>query len=82
MGDDEIRGNPMLALVRDDGHDVTPARGSMRDRHGNPTDGLSPLDFPLTADCAYCGQAIKLIRWILAEWIHIIPLQQTAAPES
>jgi hypothetical protein len=36
----------------------------------------------LTATCAYCGQPIKLIRWILAEWIHIIPLQQTAAPES
>ena len=56
MGDDEIRGNPMLALVRDDGHDVTPARGSMRDRHGNSTDGLSPADFPLTV-------AI-VIRWL------------------
>ena len=30
----------------------------MRDKDGNPTDGLSPLDFPLTAECAYCGQPI------------------------
>jgi hypothetical protein len=32
----------MLALVNDDGHEIAPARGSMRDRDGNPTDGLSP----------------------------------------
>ena len=48
-----------LALIMNDEHEIMPARGSMRDRDGNPTDGLSPLDFPLTATCAYCGQPIR-----------------------
>jgi hypothetical protein len=70
-----------LALIMNDEHEIRPARGSMRDKDGNPTDGLRPLDFPLTATCAYCGQPIRLIRWILAEWIHVIPSQQTAPSE-
>jgi hypothetical protein len=65
-----------LLAVRD--HEITPARGSMLDRYGNPTDGLSLLDFPLTATCAYCVQPIRLERYCLAEWFHVI--SQWAVP--
>jgi hypothetical protein len=63
-----------------EGHAITPRYGTMRDRNGNPCLGLHPLEFPITAVCLECGQPIRLDRYYLAEWEHVIP-QQIAPAE-
>jgi hypothetical protein len=56
-------------------HAITPRYGTIRDRDGNPSLGLRPFEFPITAVCLECEQPIRLERYYLAEWVHVIPQQ-------
>jgi hypothetical protein len=67
-----------LTLTETGGHAITPQYLSMRDKNGEPTSGLSPFDFPVTAVCLECGLPVRCESYFFAEWRHTVPPQ--AAP--
>jgi hypothetical protein len=64
---------PPLSPAEAEGHPITPQYLSMRDKHGEPTFGLSPSDFPLTATCLECGLPVRCESYYFAEWAHTVP---------
>ena len=59
----------MLATTGE--HNPAPKLLSIRDKSGEPSFGLRLGDFPLTAECATCGQPITLARYYMCEWCHV-----------
>jgi hypothetical protein len=52
-------------------HDITPRSGTIhRAITGDPTNGLSPLEYPLVAICLECGCPIRLERFLFSNWQH------------
>jgi hypothetical protein len=54
-------------------HDITPARGTMRQvKSGEPGTCLNPFHYPLEAVCLECGRDIRIDRYsILDNWYHV-----------
>ena len=62
---------PGLDRNRTCNHAITPLAGSARRLDGTPADLTRPLDYPVEAICAECGQPVRCERWLRGDWHHI-----------
>jgi hypothetical protein len=65
-----------MTLAGTGDHPITPMYLTMRDKNGEPTSGLHPSDFPVTAVCLECGLPVRCEHYYFAEWHHVIPPQR------